>query len=122
MPENAPNRYQQDQPYDPDRPYYPGDPPQLWRWMQHRLYKQGIDASPDEAQKLFELQLVHDAKLYLQQDLAEHGIDVSPDEAYAIQKLRIIHLMMQHTGTTDPHDAIERIVSDGPPKPYEPNE
>ena len=121
MLENAPNRYQPDEPYDPDQPYYPGDPPQLWRWMQHRLYKQSINASPEEAQKLYELQLVHNIKRGIQQDLAEHGIDVSPDEALALQKLHIIHLMMEHTVTSDPHDAIERMVYDDPPKRYEPN-
>jgi hypothetical protein len=116
MPENVPNRYQ------PDLPYYPGEPPQLWRWMQHRLYKQGINASPDEAQKLFKLQLVYDAKHYLQQDLAERGIEVSPDEAIALHGLRTIHLMMEYTATTDPHDAIERMASDDSLKLYEPNE
>src|SRR5260370_8028990 len=102
MVENILNRYQPDQPYDPDRPYYPGDPPQLWRWMQHRLYKQGITPSPEEAKKLSDLQIAHGAKRYLQQDLAEHGIDVSPDEALAIQKLRALHPMLNYTRPTTP--------------------
>lgn len=77
--------------YDPDRPYYPGDPPQPWRWMQHRLYKQGINSSPDEAQKLFALQIVHDIKLSFQQELARQGINVSPEEAYNLSKQKQEH-------------------------------
>jgi hypothetical protein len=94
----------------------------LLRPIQHQLAKQGITASPEEALQLLELKNLHDIKLWMQQELAAHGIDVSPDEAFAIQKLRNMHLMMEHTGTTDTHEAIERMVSDGPPKPYEPNE
>jgi len=71
--------------------------------------------------QLRELKNLHDIKRWLQQDLAERGIDVSPDEALAIQKLRVIHFMMEHTATTDPHDAIERMASEDSPKPYEPN-
>jgi len=94
----------------------------LLRPIQHQLAKQGIDASPEEALKLLELKNLHDSKRWIQHNLAEHGIDVSPDEAFAINTLRILHLMMAHTGTTDPHDAIERMASDDSPKPYEPNE
>jgi hypothetical protein len=94
----------------------------LLRPIQHQLAKQGITASPEEALQLLELKNLHDVKRWLQQDLAEQGIDVSPDEALAIQSLRTIHRMMERTATTDPHEAIEHIVSDGPPKLYEPNE
>jgi hypothetical protein len=116
MLENAPN--QQDtnpSEYDPLRLA-------LLRPIQHQLAKQGIDVSPEEALKLLEQKFGHDAKRYLQQDLAEQGIDATPDEALAIHRLHIIHRMMEHTGTTDPHEAVKRMVSDAPPKPYEPNE
>ncbi len=99
----------------------PGDYPlrqMLLRPIQYQLANQGIDVSPEEALKLLEQKIDYNAKRYLQQDLAEHDIDVSPDEACAIQGLRFIHLMMEHTGTTDPHDAIERIASDDSSKPY----
>ena len=91
----------------------------LQRPLQYELAKQGIDASPEEAHKLFVQKLVHDAKRWLQQDLAEHGIDVSPDEALAIQKLHTIHLMMEHTGIAYPQDAIKHMASDDSSKPYE---
>ena len=91
----------------------------LQRPLQYELAKQGIDASPVEAHELFMQKIVHNAKRFLQQDLAEHGIDVSPDEVLAIQSLRIIHLMMEHTVTTDPHEAIERMASNDSSKPYE---
>ena len=94
----------------------------LLRPIQHQLAKQGITASPEEALQLLELKNLHDIKRLIQQDLAEQGIGVSPDEALAIQKLHIIHRMMEHTVTTDPHEAIERMVFDNPPKPNEPNE
>ncbi len=116
MPENAPN--QQDSNVGEPDPLRQA----LLRPLQHQLAKQGIDVSPEGALKLFVQKIIHDAKLGVQQDLAEHRIIVSPDEAVAIQKLRIFHLMMEHTGTTDPHGAIERMVSDGPPKQYESNE
>jgi hypothetical protein len=93
----------------------------LLRPIQHQLAKQGIDVSPEAALRLLELQIEHDAKRYLQQDLTVQGIDVSPDEALAIHKLHVIHLMMEHTVTSDPHDAIERMVYDDPLKRYEPN-
>src|SRR6266567_2631047 len=118
MLENDLNRCQPDHPYDPEQPYYPGDPPQLRRWMQHKLYKQGINPSPEEAQKLFELQIVHDAKRWLQRDLAEQGMDVSPDEAVAIHGLHTMYLMMEYTGIADPQEAIERMASDDSCKPY----
>lgn len=89
------------------------------QWMQQQLTEKGITVTPDKALNLFEQKIVHDAERWLQQDLAEHGIDVSPDEAFAIQKLRLIHLIMGHTGTTDPHEAIERMASYDPSKPYE---
>src|SRR5260370_16787814 len=94
----------------------------LLRPIQHQLAKQGIQVSPEQALLLLEQKIEYNAMRYLQQDLAEQGIDVSPDEALAIQRLRIIHLMMEHTVTTDPHDAIGRIVSDNSPNPYEANE
>lgn len=94
----------------------------LLRPIQHQLAKQGIHVSPEQALLLLERKIEYDAMRYLQQDLAEQGIEVSPDEALAIQGLRIIHLMMEHTVTTDPHDAMERMASDSSPKPYELNE
>ena len=94
----------------------------LLRPIQHQLAKQGITASPEEALQLLELKNLHDTKRWLQQDLAERGIDVSPDEAVAIQKLRIIHLMMEHTATTEPYEAIERMVSDDSSKPHDQNQ
>ena len=74
-------------------------------WMQQQLDEQGIIVSPEEALKLFVQKRLHSAKRWLQQDLAEHGIDTTPDEAVAVQKQHIIHLMMESTGTTDPHEA-----------------
>ena len=93
----------------------------LLRPIQHQLAKQGVHVSPEQALLLLEQKIEYNAMRYLQQDLAERGIDVSPDEALAIQKLRVIHFMMEHTATTDPHDAIERMASEDSPKPYEPN-
>ncbi|SRR6266702_1964648 len=99
MPENAPSQ-QDSNPseYDPLRQA-------LLRPIQYNLAKQGIDVSPEASLKLLELQIEHDAKRGLQQDLAEQGINVSPDEAVAIYGLRLIHRIMEHTGTTDPHEA-----------------
>jgi hypothetical protein len=94
----------------------------LLRPIQYQLAEQGIDVSPEEALELLVQKIIHDGKYWMQHQLAEQGIDVSPDEAYAIHKLRAIHLMMEHTVTTDPHDSIERIISDDSPNPYEPNE
>jgi hypothetical protein len=92
------------------------------QWMQQQLAEQGLTVTPGEAFKLFKQTIIYDLKRDLQQDLAERGIDVSPDEAVALHGLRTIHLMMEHTGTTDPHDAIERMASDDSLKSYEPNE
>jgi hypothetical protein len=116
MPENAHNQ-QDSNPgeYNPLRQA-------LLRPIQHQLAKQGITASPEEALQLLELKNLHDIKRWLQQDLAQRGIDVSPYEAVSIQRLRIMHRMMEHTVTTDPRDAIERMVSDDSSIPYEPNE
>jgi hypothetical protein len=91
----------------------------LLRPIQHQLAKQGIHVSPEQSLLLLEQKIEYNAMRYLQQDLAEQGIDVSPDEACAIQGLRFIHLMMEHTVTSDPHDAIERMASDDSTKPYE---
>ncbi len=116
MLENTPNQHDTN----------PGEyNPLLWalqRPIQHQLARQGIYVSPDEASKLLEQKIVHNAKRYLQQDLAEHGIDVSPDEALAIHSLRTIHRMMVYTDTADPHEAIERMAFDNPSEPYEPHD
>src|SRR5260370_17632521 len=84
----------------------------LLRPIQHQLAKQGIQVSPEQALLLLEQKIEYNAMRYLQQDLAEQGIDVSPDKALPIPSLHILHLMMKHTVTTDPHNAIERIGSD----------
>lgn len=92
----------------------------LQRPLQYELAKYyGINASPEEAHRLFEQKIVHGAKRYLQQDLAEHGIEVSPDEAVAIHGLHTMYLMMGQTGTTDPLPAIERMASDDSSIPNE---
>jgi hypothetical protein len=91
----------------------------LLRPIQHQLAKQGIHVSPEQSLLLLEHKIEYNAMRYLQQDLAEQGIVVSPDEALAIQKLRIIHLMIEHTVTTHPHEAIERMAPDDSSKPYE---
>ena len=76
----------------------------MQRPFQDELAKQGIDASPEEAHKLFMQKIVHDAKNYLQQYLAERGIDVSPDEAVAIHGLHLIHRIMARTSHTNPRE------------------
>ncbi len=95
MPENAPNQ--------PNSNPVEYDPAQAaLQWMQQQLAEQGIDASPEEALKLFVQKIMHDAKRGIQQDLAEHGIDVSPDEAHAIDRLQFYHRLTKHIG---PHEA-----------------
>ena len=99
MPENAFNR--------PNSNSAEYDPVQAsLQWMQQQLAEQGITSSPEEALKLFAQKRLHSARRWLQQDLAEHGIDATSDEAVAIQELHFIHLIMEHTVTTDPHEAI----------------
>ena len=91
----------------------------MQRPLQYELAKQGIDTSPEEAHNLFMQKFVHDANRYLQQELTERGIYVSPDEAANIWGLHFIHRMMEHTVTTDPYEAIERMASNDSSKPYE---
>src|SRR5690349_9016030 len=104
MLENAPNQ-------PAFNPYEHEPLRSLQRPLQYELAEQGIDASPEEAHKLFMLKIIYDLKRGIQQDLAKQGIDVSPDQADAIDRLMLL------TGITDPHEAIERMVSDDSPKP-----
>jgi len=112
MLENDPNQ--------PDFNPYEHEPLRsLQRPLQYELAKQGIDASPEEAHKLYMQKIVHAAKRYLQQDLTEHGIVVSPEEAVAIHGLRTIHLMMEYTGIADPQEAMKRMAIDDPFRSFE---
>lgn len=94
MPENAPNH--------PNSNPVEYDQAQLaLQWMQQQLADCGITVSPEEALKLFEQRIIHDAKRGIQHDLAEQGIDVSPNEADAIDKLQFYRDLMKRFGPID---------------------
>jgi hypothetical protein len=72
------------------------------QWMQQQLAEQGLNVSPEEANKLFDQKIIYDAKRWMQQDLAEQGIYVSPDEADAINRLQFYYRHMKRSGINDP--------------------
>jgi hypothetical protein len=78
----------------------------ILRPIQRDLAEQGVDVSPEQASDLFMQKLIFKGKCLIQRNLlTEQCIDVSPDEAFALWKLRVMRLIMEGTGTTDPHDA-----------------